>query len=197
MQGSWLGKEPHHQESPDRAGRGLEVHNREDLHPGGGRLHQPGESGGRQEAASVTHLRVNFFIFFIWINKTISLTRVFVYSMSSTVCCTQRIISYSINALPVKKEDENAFRENHIFTRLNGLITNVFFLNELSAYPVLELDSHTDYKHTWHLHVQIEYVVSDYSVLHTGEFPRGVGHRVENGWGLTKVAVVLLIGLIW
>ena len=27
---------------------------------------------------------------------------------------------------------------------------------------------------------------------HTGEFPRGVGHRVENGWGLTKVAVVLL-----
>ena len=23
---------------------------------------------------------------------------------------------------------------------------------------------------------------------HTGEFPRGVGHRVENGWGLTKVA---------
>ena len=23
-----------------------------------------------------------------------------------------------------------------------------------------------------------------------GEFPRGVGHRVENGWGLTKVAVV-------
>ena len=32
---------------------------------------------------------------------------------------------------------------------------------------------------------------------HTGEFPRGVGHRVENGWGLTKVAVVLLNGLIW
>ena len=32
---------------------------------------------------------------------------------------------------------------------------------------------------------------------HTGEFPKGVGHRVENGWGLTKVAVVLLIGLIW
>ena len=32
---------------------------------------------------------------------------------------------------------------------------------------------------------------------HTGEFPMGVGHRVENGWGLTKVAVVLLIGLIW
>ena len=32
---------------------------------------------------------------------------------------------------------------------------------------------------------------------HTGDFPRGVGHRVENGWGLTKVAVVLLNGLIW
>ena len=34
-------------------------------------------------------------------------------------------------------------------------------------------------------------------MFHTGEFPRGVGHRVENGWGLTKVAVVLLYGLIW
>ena len=34
-------------------------------------------------------------------------------------------------------------------------------------------------------------------IQHTGEFPRGVGHRVENGWGLTKVAVVLLNGLIW
>jgi len=33
--------------------------------------------------------------------------------------------------------------------------------------------------------------------IHTGEFPMGVGHRVENGWGLTKVAVVLLNGLIW
>ena len=32
---------------------------------------------------------------------------------------------------------------------------------------------------------------------HTGEFPMGVGHRVENGWGLTKVAVVLLNGLLW
>ena len=35
------------------------------------------------------------------------------------------------------------------------------------------------------------------AAAHTGEFPRGVGHRVENGWGLTKVAVVLLNGLIW
>ena len=35
------------------------------------------------------------------------------------------------------------------------------------------------------------------NILHTGEFPKGVGHRVENGWGLTKVAVVLLNGLIW
>ena len=25
-----------------------------------------------------------------------------------------------------------------------------------------------------------------------GEFPMGVGHRVENRWGLTKAAVVLL-----
>ena len=33
--------------------------------------------------------------------------------------------------------------------------------------------------------------------LHTHIFPRGVVHRVENGWGLTKVAVVLLNGLIW
>ena len=32
---------------------------------------------------------------------------------------------------------------------------------------------------------------------HTGEFPRGVGHKVENGWGLTIVAVVLLNGLLW
>ena len=32
---------------------------------------------------------------------------------------------------------------------------------------------------------------------HTGEFPMGVGHRVENEWDLTKVAVVLLNGLIW
>ena len=33
--------------------------------------------------------------------------------------------------------------------------------------------------------------------IHTGDFPRGVGHRVENGWVHTKVAVVLLNGLIW
>ena len=32
---------------------------------------------------------------------------------------------------------------------------------------------------------------------HTGDFPRRVGHRVENGRGLTKVAVVLLNGVIW
>ena len=35
------------------------------------------------------------------------------------------------------------------------------------------------------------------SYPHTGDFPMGVGHRVENGWGLTKVAVVLLNDLIW
>ena len=35
------------------------------------------------------------------------------------------------------------------------------------------------------------------SISHTGKFPMGVGHRVENGLGLTKVAVVLLNGLIW
>ena len=28
-------------------------------------------------------------------------------------------------------------------------------------------------------------------------FPTGVVHRVGNGWGLTKVAVVLLNGLLW
>ena len=32
---------------------------------------------------------------------------------------------------------------------------------------------------------------------HTHIFPKGVVHRVENGWGLTKVAVVLLNGLLW
>ena len=34
-------------------------------------------------------------------------------------------------------------------------------------------------------------------IIQYGEFPKGVGHRVENGWGLTKVAVVLLNGLLW
>ena len=33
--------------------------------------------------------------------------------------------------------------------------------------------------------------------LHSIIFPTGVVHRVENGWCLTKVAVVLLNGLIW
>ena len=32
---------------------------------------------------------------------------------------------------------------------------------------------------------------------HTHIFPKGVVHRVENGWGLTKVAAVLLNALIW
>ena len=35
------------------------------------------------------------------------------------------------------------------------------------------------------------------SNFHTNIFPRGVVHRVEIGWGLTKVAVVLLNGLTW
>ena len=35
--------------------------------------------------------------------------------------------------------------------------------------------------------------VEDHSVI----FPRGVVHRVENRWGLTKVAAVLLNGLLW
>ena len=34
------------------------------------------------------------------------------------------------------------------------------------------------------------------TLAHTGDFPRGVGHRVENGRGLTKVAVVLLNGVL-
>ena len=33
-------------------------------------------------------------------------------------------------------------------------------------------------------------------IAHSIIFPRGVVHRVENGWGLTKVAAVLLNGLI-
>ena len=40
-------------------------------------------------------------------------------------------------------------------------------------------------------------VLKSVKIYHTGDFPRGVGHRVENGRGLTKVAVVLLNGLIW
>ena len=40
-------------------------------------------------------------------------------------------------------------------------------------------------------------VIRYLNIIHTGNFPRGVGHRVENGWVLTKVAVVLLNGLIW
>ena len=32
---------------------------------------------------------------------------------------------------------------------------------------------------------------------HTGDFPMGVGHRVENGWGHSGVAVVLLNALVW
>ena len=36
-----------------------------------------------------------------------------------------------------------------------------------------------------------------YPYGHSVIFPRGVVHRVENGWGLTKVAVVLLNGLLW
>ena len=35
-----------------------------------------------------------------------------------------------------------------------------------------------------------------FNILHSINFPRGVVHRVENGWGLTKVAAVLLNGLI-
>ena len=35
-----------------------------------------------------------------------------------------------------------------------------------------------------------------HGAMHTNIFPKGVVHRVENGWGLTKVAVVLLNGLI-
>ena len=36
-----------------------------------------------------------------------------------------------------------------------------------------------------------------FSCCHSVIFPRGVVHRVENGWGLTKVAAVLLNGLLW
>ena len=36
-----------------------------------------------------------------------------------------------------------------------------------------------------------------FGIKHTHIFPKGVVHRVENGWGLTKVAAVLLNALIW
>ena len=36
-----------------------------------------------------------------------------------------------------------------------------------------------------------------YCHIHSVIFPRGVVHRVGNGRGLTKVAVVLLNGLLW
>ena len=35
------------------------------------------------------------------------------------------------------------------------------------------------------------------NIFHSVIFPTGVVHRVENGWGLTKVAAVLLNGLLW
>ena len=41
------------------------------------------------------------------------------------------------------------------------------------------------------------FLILSNKLIHTGDFPRGVGHRVENGCVLTKVAVVLLNGLIW
>ena len=47
-------------------------------------------------------------------------------------------------------------------------ITYVSSLCDLSDYSVLQLDSHTGYKHTWHLHGQIEYEFLDYSVLQLG-----------------------------
>ena len=37
----------------------------------------------------------------------------------------------------------------------------------------------------------------DTLVTHSVIFPRGLVHRVENRWGLTKVAAVLLNGLLW
>ena len=46
----------------------------------------------------------------------------------------------------------------------------------------------------------ISFVPSEESIkcpTHSIIFPTGVVHRVENGWGLTKVAVVLLNGLLW
>ena len=45
------------------------------------------------------------------------------------------------------------------------------------------------------LHCQAVVVVA--GPAHTHIFPKGVVHRVEIGWGLTKVAVVLLNGLLW
>ena len=53
------------------------------------------------------------------------------------------------NLVPLISETPLRFQRRGIVQA----ITNVFSLHELSAYPVLELDSHTDYKHTSHLHV--------------------------------------------
>ena len=47
------------------------------------------------------------------------------------------------------------------------------------------------------LSVYYHMIFQSYILLHTGDFPRGMGHKVENEWVLTKVAVVLLNGLIW
>ena len=47
------------------------------------------------------------------------------------------------------------------------------------------------YKH------KTDFLYSEVFIIHSVIFPRGVVHRVGNGWGLTKVAVVLLNGLIW
>ena len=40
-------------------------------------------------------------------------------------------------------------------------------------------------------------LLRDLLTSHSINFSRGVVHRVENGWGLTKMAVVLLNGLLW
>ena len=46
-------------------------------------------------------------------------------------------------------------------------------------------------KHSW------KQVEEEEGNIHSVIFPMGVVHRVENGWGLTKVAAVLLNALIW
>ena len=45
------------------------------------------------------------------------------------------------------------------------LLTYVSSLHALSDYSVLKLGGRNDCKHTWHLHEQIEYELSDYSAV--------------------------------
>ena len=72
---------------------------------------------------------------------------------------------------------------------------NLFFIIPIT-HPQPFLDQE-NYIHTQHYFQIPPTQYTNNPSDHTGEFPKGVGHRVENGWVRTKVAVVLLNGLIW